>query len=69
VSQLALALPDTTRREFVRRETEALGRFLGDNEGTLVGWSRAYRCGCGFACRAPGDIYDHALTCKERSDT
>lgn len=49
-----------TRREFVRRETEVLGRFLGaDDDHTLIGWRRTYRCGCGFTTGSPGEIFDH----------
>lgn len=52
----------TGRRAFVRSENEHLGQFL--NVDHLVGWNRKYVCGCGFACTAPGDIYDHAATCN-----
>lgn len=51
-----------SRRDFVRAETERLGAFLGD--GDVVGWSRSYRCDCGFHCSAAGDIYDHSLVCE-----
>jgi hypothetical protein len=52
-----------SRRDFVSAETEHLGAFLGDS-AFLVGWSRSYRCDCGFRCTAPGDIYDHSLVCE-----
>lgn len=52
---------------FVHAETMRLGRFLGDNDRTLVGWSRTYVCGCGFRCRDAGAIFDHAQECKEDS--
>jgi hypothetical protein len=50
-------MADLTRREFVQRENEHLGRFLDVDH--LVGWRRTYRCDCGFTCAAPGDIHDH----------
>lgn len=49
------------RRAFVHAETIALGRFLGADE--VAGWSRTYRCDCGYRCTAPGDIWDHAQAC------
>ncbi len=50
------------RRAFVRAENIKLGRFLDVED--LVGWRRQYRCDCGFRCYAPGDIWDHTLTCE-----
>lgn len=52
----------TLRREFVRRENNRLGEFLGADD--VVGWRRSYKCECGYTCTAPGDIYDHAQACK-----
>jgi hypothetical protein len=55
------------RRAFVDRQNRALGRFLDrGNEypaKAVGGFFRSYACECGFSCRAPGDIYDHAQTC------
>jgi hypothetical protein len=51
------------RRRFVRSETERLGRFLDVDH--LVGWSREYRCGCGFRCYDAGSIWDHAQECRQ----
>lgn len=50
------------RREFVRSENEHLGRFLDVDH--LVGWSRSYRCGCGFVTHDPGSMFDHAASCS-----
>lgn len=50
---------NNARRAFVRSETNALGRFLGDSDGTLVGWDRTYRCECGFVCHSAQEIFDH----------
>lgn len=55
---------DQDRRAFTRAENLHLGAFLDAGGADLVGWSRGYRCDCGFRCSAPGDIYDHSLTCK-----
>ena len=52
------------RRAFVHAETMRLGVFLaGDDDRTLVGWMRSYRCECGFRCTGAGEIYDHAAIC------
>lgn len=61
-----MATADTARRAFVRRENNALGRFL--NVDNLAGWQREYRCACGFRCYAPGDIWDHALSCPRKGE-
>jgi hypothetical protein len=49
-----------TRREFIRRETMALGRFLDVQD--LVGWRRSYRCECGYRTTDPGGLWDHVAT-------
>lgn len=52
---------ETRRRAFVRSENIKLGKFLEVED--LVRWSREYRCGCGFRCNAPGEIFDHSIAC------
>lgn len=55
-------MSDPARRAFVHRETIVLGRFL--DAPLVVGWSRSYRCDCGFTCRSPGEIWDHTQGCR-----
>ena len=63
--QLTIFRPERDeRRAFIRAETTRLGAFLDVDAKELVGWSRSYRCGCGFRCTTPGDIWDHSLTCR-----
>lgn len=56
------------RRTFTNRENMVLGRFLAEDEvepkPKVIGWSRKYRCDCGFCCTSPGLIYDHAYEHK-----
>lgn len=62
--ELALGARDPRRRAFVNRENDILGRFLGaDDQRVIIGWRRHYRCACGFACTAPGAIFDHTARC------
>ena len=53
----------TKRRAFVRSENIKLGKFLEVED--LVRWLREYRCGCGFRCTAPGEIFDHSIACPQ----
>jgi hypothetical protein len=58
------------RRGFVHAETMALGRFLAPAGDNLVAWSRWYGCECGFRCRGPREVWDHAQECgaKEQEE-
>lgn len=47
------------QREFTRQENNKLGAFLDIPSKELVGWSRSYKCDCGFSCRSPKDIWNH----------
>lgn len=55
------------RRAFVDCENRKLEQFLAHGDvypsKHVGGFDRRYICQCGFSCRAPGDIYDHAQTC------
>lgn len=57
-----------TLDEHLRREADATRRFMDKHtmddflHGSGV-YSLEYRCACGFRCRAPRAIYEHAQGC------
>lgn len=56
------------RRRFLDQEAMGLGRFINKvDPREIVGWTRYYKCDCGFACRAPTEIWDHVQE-HRRSD-
>lgn len=56
---------DQGQRDFTRTENIHLDRFLTTADdffnpnNPVVRWNRVYKCECGFACTAPGEIWAH----------
>lgn len=60
------ATMEDTRKQFIRSENDRLRSFIDEDhdDRTFMGFSRSYRCDCGHTCKAPQDIFDHAMECK-----
>ena len=59
--------------DFLRRENDAFRRFMDRftiedmaHPGLSRGYSREYRCDCGFSTSEPEDIHTHTLVCPSR---
>lgn len=56
---------DCEKRAFVRAEALRLDEFLSASDdwfhphNPVVGWTRGYKCDCGFSCVAPDELWDH----------
>jgi hypothetical protein len=57
------------KQDFIRQGANVARQFadrwlMSDmKQSLLVGYSRSYRCECGFACVDANTIYDHSMQC------
>jgi hypothetical protein len=61
-----------SRESFMRAEADASRKFMDrfadedfDLPSATVGYSREYRCDCGFRTDGAGEIFDHASACSK----